>query len=145
MVVACISFWRLVGHSKADDSSWYLHAARKYGSGIRDRRLSSRRRRLPSVGSHADLRANLRRKRKFLAREEPTETWFPARRNHSQKPNPSLLFKSHCRITKALEGQGQALVDLEENTTYYYTAMGANLKGTSKGRVNSFTTARCEK
>ena len=41
----------------------------------------------------------------------------------------------------------QDIVDLKENTTYYYRAMASNINGTDimMGRVNSFTTARCER
>jgi hypothetical protein len=36
------------------------------------------------------------------------------------------------------------IVDLKENTTYYYRAMVSNIYGTTEGRINSFTTAPCE-
>jgi hypothetical protein len=39
----------------------------------------------------------------------------------------------------------QELVDLKENTTYFYRAMASNINGTAKGRVKSFTTARCKR
>jgi len=42
-------------------------------------------------------------------------------------------------------GYYQDIVDLKENTTYYYRAMASDINGTAEGRVNSFTTARCER
>jgi|GEM_PF-7013836 len=37
----------------------------------------------------------------------------------------------------------QVLIDLKENTTYFYRAMASNSNGTSVSRVLSFTTAQC--
>jgi hypothetical protein len=39
----------------------------------------------------------------------------------------------------------QHLVDLKESTTYFYITIALNSNGRGEGRVNSFTTARCER
>jgi hypothetical protein len=38
----------------------------------------------------------------------------------------------------------QTVVGLKENTTYFYRAMASNSRGSSEGRVLSFTSAHCE-
>ena len=72
-------------------------------------------------------------------RGEETFAWF----EWGETPNlGNVTIKQ--RFTEDTD-YSQHLVDLKENTTYYYKAMGSDINGTEEGRVKSFTTARCER
>jgi hypothetical protein len=70
---------------------------------------------------------------------EETFAWF----EWGETPDLGNVTKQQ-RFTDETEYY-QDLIDLNENTTYFYRVVVANINGKSEGRVNSFTTIPCER